>query len=89
MAPLAVILARAHLLDHRLGHLVTGGELIHQAVVEGVAGGIATGLAQQLEEVILVWCDSIRLYLPLLGHVGDIGLPQLIQPALVRLLAFG
>ena len=31
----------------------SGGELIHQAVVEGVAGGIATGLAQQLEEVIL------------------------------------
>ena len=85
----AVILALAHLLDDRLGHLVAGGELIHQAVVEGVAGGIATGLAQQLEEVILVWRDRIRLYLPLLGHVGDIGLPQLIQPALVRLLALG
>ena len=85
----AVIIGLAHFLDHRLGHFVAGGELIHQTVVEGVAGRIATGLAQQFEEVILVRCDGIRFDLPLLRHVGHIGLPQLIQPALVRLLALG
>ncbi len=71
----AVILGLAHFLDHRLGHLVTGGELVHQTVVEGVVGGIATGLAQQFEEAVLVRRDGIGLDLPLLGHVGHIGLP--------------
>ena len=85
----AVIIGLAHFLDHRLGHFVAGGELIHQTVVEGVAGRIAAGLAQQFEEVILVRRDGIRLDLPLLRHVGHIRLPQLIQPALVRLLALG
>lgn len=78
-----------HLFNDRLGHLVAGGQLIHQPVVEGVVGGIATGLAQQLEEAILARCDRIGFDLPLLGYIGHIGLPQLIQPALVRLLALG
>ena len=84
-----MVIALAHFLDHRLGHLVAGRQLVHQTVVEGVVGGVAAGLAQQLEEAILARCHGVRFDFALLGHVGHIGLPQLIQPALVRLLALG
>ncbi len=85
----AVVVRFAHFLDDRLGHLVAGRQLIHQPVVEGVVGGVATGLAQQLEEAILARCHGVRFDFALLGYIGHIGLPQLIQPALVRLLALG
>ena len=83
----AVVVRFTHLFNDRLGHLVAGSQLIHQPVVEGVVGGIATGLAQQLEEAILARRDRIGFDLPLLGDIGHIGLPQLIQPALVRFFA--